>query len=84
VYLTTRHFGLRSFGALYGGLLFAMSIGTALGPLAASQVFDLYGNYTGFLWLASGLMVLSSLSLATLPHPQLQARKGRMARLAAG
>lgn len=70
VYLTTRHFGLRSFGALYGGLLFALSIGTALGPLAASLVFDLYGNYAPFLWLAAVLMLISSLALATLPRPQ--------------
>ena len=76
VFLTTRHFGLRSFGALYGGLLFAMSIGTALGPLAASQVFDLYGDYTAFLWLACGLMVLSSVALVTLPRAHLQAVQG--------
>ncbi len=29
VYLTTRYFGLASFGALYGGILTALSIGTA-------------------------------------------------------
>ena len=39
VYLTTRFFGLKNFGALYGGLLGALSIGTALGPYAAARVF---------------------------------------------
>lgn len=70
VYLTTRHFGLRTFGGLYGGLLAALSIGTALGPLAASRIFDLSGGYGPFLWLTIALMVASSLALATLPAPR--------------
>jgi MFS family permease len=69
VYLTTRHFGLRNFGALYGGLLIALSVGTAIGPLVASRIFDLYGNYTPFLWLTVVFMVASSLSLLSLPQP---------------
>ena len=69
VYLTTRHFGLRNFGALYGGMLIALSFGTAIGPLVASRVFDVYGNYTPFLWLTVAFMVASSLSLASLPQP---------------
>lgn len=70
VYLTTRHFGLKSVGALYGGLLAALSIGTATGPLGASRIFDLTGGYTPFLWLTIGMMAASSLLLATLPRPQ--------------
>jgi MFS family permease len=69
VYLTTRHFGLRSFGALYGGLLAALSVGTATGPLGASYVFDRFGNYSPFLWLTIAFMVASSIALASLPRP---------------
>lgn len=69
VYLTTKHFGLKSFGALYGGLLAALSIGTATGPLIASRIFDIYGDYGPFLWLTIAFMVLSSIALATLPRP---------------
>jgi MFS family permease len=76
VYLTTRHFGLKSFGALYGGLLTALSIGTATGPLGASAVFDTYGNYTPFLWLTIAFMIASSLALVTLPRPAFDAAKG--------
>jgi MFS family permease len=68
VYLLTRHFGLRNFGGLYGGLLAALSIGTALGPLAAAQIYDRTGGYTGFLWLALGFMAASSLAIGTLPR----------------
>lgn len=69
VYLTTRFFGLKNFGALYGGLLAALSVGTAIGPLAASLVFDETGSYESFLWGIMGFMVASSLALITLPRP---------------
>lgn len=69
VYLTTRYFGLKNFGALYGGLLGALSIGTALGPLVASRIFDRTQSYDQFFLIALGLLVAASLSLFTLPRP---------------
>jgi predicted MFS family arabinose efflux permease len=69
VYLTTRHFGLKNFGAIYGGLLAALSFGTAFGPLAAAAVFDHYGSYSPFLLATIIFMAISSLALATLPQP---------------
>ena len=68
VFLLTRHFGLRNFGGLYGGVLAALSAGAALGPLAAAHVFDVTGSYAGFLWLALGFMTASSLCIASLPR----------------
>lgn len=68
VYLLTRHFGLRNFGGLYGGLLAALSIGTAVGPLAAAHIFDTTGSYANFLWLAIGFMAASSVAIGTLPR----------------
>jgi predicted MFS family arabinose efflux permease len=70
VYLTTRYFGLKSFGGLYGGLLTALSVGTATGPLSAAAVFDAYGSYAPFLWLTIAFMVASSLALLSLPKPE--------------
>ena len=69
VFLATRHFGLKAFGALYGGLLVALSLGTALGPLAAASVYDRTGRYDAFFWAAIGCMVVSVLALASLPQP---------------
>ncbi len=69
VYLATRHFGLKAFGALYGGLLVALSVGTATGPLAAAAVFDRTGHYDMFLYLTMALMIASSLFLLSLPRP---------------
>jgi MFS family permease len=72
-YLTTRHFGLRSFGALYGGVMVALSLGTAFGSLLAANVFDAFGSYIPFLWLTIGLMVASSIAIGTLKQPEEQA-----------
>lgn len=69
VYLSTRHFGLRAFGALYGGLLVALSLGTALGPLIANKVYDVTRSYDPFIWTAIGCMVASVICLASLPRP---------------
>lgn len=69
VYLTTKHFGLKNFGTIYGGLLTALSMGTAFGPLAAAAVYDHWGDYVPFLSLTILFMAGSSLALASLPHP---------------
>lgn len=69
VYILTRHFGLASFGTLYGALLTALSAGTAIGPLVAAHVYDTQGSYAPFLWVTVGLMLLSSLALFSLPRP---------------
>ena len=68
-YLASRYFGLKNFGGLFGGLVAALSLGTAFGPLAAGLTFDTFGGYRGFLMLTIVLMGLSSLALASLKRP---------------
>ena len=70
VYLTTKHFGLKNFGTIYGGLLTALSIGTAFGPITAAAVYDHSGSYTPFLLVTMIFMACSSLAVASLPHPR--------------
>lgn len=65
-YLASRHFGLKSFGGLFGGLVGALSLGTAFGPLAAGAASDRFGGYGSFLVLTIILMAASSLMLASL------------------
>lgn len=68
-YLASRYFGLRNFGGLFGGLVAALSLGTAFGPLAAGATSDHFDGYTNFLILTMVLMGLSSLALAGLKAP---------------
>jgi MFS family permease len=69
VYLISRHFGLRSFGALYGTLMIALAVGMAFGPLLAARIFDLNGSYDLFLWGTIPSLLLASLLLFSLPKP---------------
>lgn len=70
-FLAAKHFGLRSFGALYGALVMALSLGTAFGPLAAGTVFDRFDSYAPFLVLAIVLMGVSATALFSLgPAPE--------------
>ena len=68
-YLSTRYFGMRNFGKLYGGVLIPMAIGTASGPLLAAAVFDQYKTYTPFLYLTIALMIVGGIALFALGRP---------------
>lgn len=71
-YLATRHFGLKSFAALFGGLYAALAVGTALGPFAAGMVFDRYGSYAPFLTGTIVLMLVSGAIFASLSAPKFE------------
>jgi MFS family permease len=70
-YLAAKHFGLKSFGALYGVLQMALAGGTAFGPLVAGAVFDRSGGYSPFLMATIVLMFLSAIAVFTLGSPRL-------------
>lgn len=65
-FLAARHFGLKNFGALYGAMVMALSLGTAFGPLAAGAVFDRYDSYAPFLMLTTVLMTVSAIILLSV------------------
>jgi len=70
-FLAAKHFGLKNFGALYGALVMALTLGTAFGPLTAGAVFDHYASYAPFLMLTMILMALSAVALLSLgPAPE--------------
>ncbi len=59
IYLLTAHMGLRSFGTLMSVTFGAIALGSAVGPMFASAIFDLYQGYTPFL-IAVGLSTITS------------------------
>lgn len=44
-YLTGRHFGLRSFGVLFGTISGLFGLGTGIGPILLNYSYDIYGAY---------------------------------------
>ena len=65
-YLAARYFGLKNFGALYGAMVMALSLGVAFGPLGAGAMYDRYGSYASFLILVAILMGTAAVALFSL------------------
>ncbi len=69
IYLATRHFGLKSFAALFGAVITVGALTAAIGPLAAGWLHDLSGNYDSLLMVIMGLMSIGALSMLTMGRP---------------
>ena len=65
-FLTSRYFGLRSFGALYGYLTGLYYLGANSGPFLMDLVYDHAGSYQPALLGAASLLLVSSLMISRL------------------
>lgn len=59
-YLTTRHFGMRSFGVLFGTIAGLFGLATGLGPVLLNYSFDVLGTYDFALWCIMPLSIVAS------------------------
>lgn len=66
-YVTTRFFGLRHYGALYGRLYGFANLGIAAGILAMGFAHDLSGDYVPMRLLLLASLALSIIVFASLP-----------------
>jgi len=69
IYLVSRHFGLKAFGALMGAVLSAGALAGAIAPALSGWIHDVTGMYDALLYLLIGLLVVNALSMVTLGHP---------------
>jgi MFS family permease len=67
-YLTSRYFGLRAFGRVYGMVFAGFMFGTALAPYFFGAIFDQTGNYRAALAVSAVLILVLCLVLALLPR----------------
>jgi len=65
-YLTTRHFGMRSFGVLFGVVGGTLGMATGVGPTLLNHIYDVTGSYAPALWGFIPLCVLGSTLFFTL------------------
>ena len=65
--LTSRYFGMRSYGCLYAVSYSAFVVGAAIGPVLAGRLFDLQGNYQQALWMVIVLLLVGAGAISTLP-----------------
>ncbi len=66
-YLTTRYFGLGSFGMIYGLLFSGFLLGVSTGPLAFGAAFETYGSYVNMLFLAVIVLISTAGMMLLLP-----------------
>ena len=66
-----RNFGLKHYGAVFGVVNFAQSVGTAIGPLVAGMMYDSMGTYRWAFVLFTALYAISipAVLLARRPKP---------------
>lgn len=65
-FLTSRYFGLRHYGAIYGAQYVFFSIGAGLAPFAFGSVFDSFGSYAPILQVVAAMSLLGGLLMLSL------------------
>jgi MFS family permease len=69
-FLTSRYFGMKQYGAIYGILGGVFMFGAGVAPTAAGKIYDVTGSYHALLVTAPPLLLLAALLMATLgPYP---------------
>lgn len=69
-YLTSRYFGMRSYGSLYGLIIGMLALALGFGPMIAGYVYDQVGSYGPALLAGIPISLLASLLIFTLgPYP---------------
>ncbi len=71
-FLTSRYFGLRHYGAVFGGIYAFFTVGSGLAPLVYARSFDSLGSYQPILPIAAAALTLAIVLLLTLgryPRP---------------
>jgi predicted MFS family arabinose efflux permease len=59
-FLTSRYFGMKRFGQLYGYLFASFVVGSAVGPYMMGLAFERLHSYEPALWMFSAFMLLAS------------------------
>ena len=72
-FLTSRYFGLKDYGKLYGSLYVFFSIGAGIAPALFGRYFDINGDYILLLYLVICTSILSGILMLRLgDYPNLK------------
>ncbi len=70
IYLVSKYFGIRSFGALLGGINSIAAIAATIGPICAGWIYDRTGTYDMMLLVVGCIMGLGALGMFALGRLQ--------------
>lgn len=77
-YISSRYFGPRAFGLIYGVMFSAFQLGSMAGAPLMGFYRDLTGNYIGALWATAGIVLVGVALIALLgPYPDLAGEQPR-------
>ena len=65
-YLVARHFGMRSFGAMFGSINGLLLFTNGVAPIVSNHVYDVTKSYDVVLWILIPMSVIASLLFMTL------------------
>ena len=65
-FLVSRYFGLKHYGALYGGIYISFSIGAGLAPAMFGWTYDMFGHYQAVLYIAAISSMIGACLMLTL------------------
>ena len=65
-FLVSRYFGLKHYGALYGGIYIFFSIGAGLAPAMFGWTYDMFGHYQAVLYMAAISSMIGACLMLTL------------------
>jgi MFS family permease len=68
-FLTSRCFGMKSYGKIYGWQLTAFYLGAAVGPFCAGLAYDHYQSYVQTLYFAAAALVFGAIVIGTIGRP---------------
>lgn len=69
LYLGTRHFGLKSFAALFGAVITFGAVNAAIGPYVGGWLHDLSGSYDTLLMVIMVMMTIGAMAMAVIGRP---------------
>ena len=68
-YLTSRYFGMRSYGKVYGWQITSFYLGAAFGPVLIGIAYDYFASYLQILYVSAAILVLGALVVGSLGRP---------------
>lgn len=68
-YLSSRYFGMKAYGQIYGWQISAFYLGAAIGPVVVGLAYDSFNSYVQVLYVAGGLLLLGALVVGSLGKP---------------
>jgi MFS family permease len=68
-FLTSRWFGMKSYGKIYGWQLTSFYAGAAVGPFLTGLAYDYFQSYLQALYFAAAVLVFGAVLIGTLGRP---------------